>query len=145
MRQKITDATGAAFDNFGINVSISGSYAIVGAHGDAIGANNGQGSASIYYFNGISWVLVQKLTDISGAANDRFGINVSISDNYAIVGAYQDNSALGSASIFLKVGNGWQKLQYVTDPGGNTNDVLGFATAIDAITKRFVIGCFWKN
>jgi FG-GAP repeat len=38
------------------------------------------------------------------------------------------------------VGLGWQKLQYVTDPGGNQNDFFGYSTAIDGTTQRFLIG-----
>ena len=141
-RQKITDATGDYFDNFGTSVSISGNYAVVGINGDEVGSNSGQGSASIYQFNGSNWVLMQKITEISGAASDNFGISVAISDNYVIVGANQSVTNRGSATIFLKVGNGWQKLQHITDPGGNSNDNFAFATAIDGITKQFFIGAY---
>ncbi|MBK8887367.1 MAG: FG-GAP repeat protein [Saprospiraceae bacterium] len=39
MMNKITDANGAANDEFGLSVSISGNYAIVGAPYDDVGAN----------------------------------------------------------------------------------------------------------
>jgi len=136
--------TGAANDFFGNSVSISGNYAIVGAYADDGVAGADQGSASIYQWNGSNWVLMQKLTDASGAADDLFGINVSISGNYAIVGAYADDGALGadqgSASIYLRMGLGCQRLQYITDPGANANDNFGKATAIDGATHRFLIG-----
>ncbi len=144
LMQKITDATGDAGDNFGISVSISGNYAIVGAYGDDVGANSNQGSASIYQWNGTTWVLMQKITDATGAADDRFGSSVSISGNYAIVGATGDNVGAntdqGSATIYQRIGMGWQKLQYITDPGGNSGDEMGQSTSIDGITKRFLIG-----
>jgi FG-GAP repeat len=144
LMQKLTDATGAAFDYFGVSVSISGNYAIVGAYQDDGAAGADQGSASIYQWNGSNWVLMQKLTDAGGAANDNFGSSVSISGNYAIVGAYADDGAAGldqgSASIYLRVGLGWQRLQYITDPGGNAGDLFGNATAIDGATQRFLIG-----
>lgn len=44
----------------------------------------------------------------------------------------------GSAFIYARVGIGWQRLQHVTDPGGN--DTFGFSSAIDGVTKRFIIG-----
>ena len=87
----VADTTGATSDNFGRSISISGSYAIVGADGDDVGANTNQGSASIYQYNGTNWVLMQKITDATGAANDFFGFSVSISGSYAIVGAYRDD------------------------------------------------------
>jgi FG-GAP repeat len=142
--QKITDATGVAGDRFGYSVSISGNYAIVGAYSDDVGANANQGSASIYQRIGSIWELMQKVTDASGAANDFFGSSVSISGNYAIVGAILDavgsNTGQGSAIIYQRVGMGWQKLQYITDPGGNSNDTMGESVSIDAISKRFLIG-----
>ncbi|MEO7310428.1 MAG: FG-GAP repeat protein [Chitinophagaceae bacterium] len=135
LMNKITDATGAADDNFGNSVSISGNYSIVGAHR--------AGSASIYQYNGSNWVLMQK---ISGSSSDYFGFSVSISGSYAIIGAYLGdvggNADQGSASIYQRVGLGWQKLQYITDPGGTENNYFGYSTAIDGSTKRFLIGAW---
>lgn len=103
--QKITDATGAAGDYFGSSVSISGNYAIIGSYADDVGAHVDQGSASIYFYNGTTWVLMQKITDSNGAASDFFGVSVSISGNYAIAGSYSDdvgaNIDQGSVSIFF--------------------------------------------
>lgn len=86
------------------------------------------------------------MTDPGGAASDFFGYSVSISGNYAIVGAYGDdvggNANQGSATIYQRVGLGWQKLQYVTDPGGNANDFFGGSTAIDGTSKRFLNGAY---
>lgn len=142
--QKQPDATGAANDNFGLSVSISGNYAIVGAWlDDGVGGLR-QGSASIYQYNGTNWVLMNKLTDAAGAAYDYFGSAVCISGNYAIVGAQQDDVApgidQGSAAIYQRVGLGWVKLQFTSDPSGSALDTFGFATAIDGTTKRFLIG-----
>ena len=141
---KITDATGAENDDFGNSVSISDNYAIVGARNDDVGTNINEGSASFYQYNGTNWVLMQKITDAAGAAGDNFGYSVSISGNFAIVGAVLDdggaNADQGSASIYQRVGLGWQKLQYLTDPAGNANDEFGISTAIDGTTKRFLSG-----
>jgi hypothetical protein len=143
--QKITDAIGAANDNFGISVSIFGNYAIVGAVYD-YGPNGERGSASIYQLNGGIWVLMNKITDTNGAGGDNFGTSVSIQGNYAIVGSNQDdvgaNYNQGSATIYQRVGLGWQKLQYVTDPGGNVQDNFGSAVGIDETNKRFIVGAF---
>jgi hypothetical protein len=132
--QKITDATGAANDNFGTSVSIYGNYAIIGSNEDDIGANSNQGSASIYQWNGSSWVLMQKITDATGEAGDNFGFSVSISGNYAIVGAYQDdvgaNSSQGSASIYQWNGSSWVLMQKITDATGEAGDQFGLSVSI---------------
>jgi hypothetical protein len=102
---KLLAADGAADDYFGNSVSISGDYAIVGAHLDD---NNGAASGSAYIFkrDGISWSQQAKLTALDGAVSDFFGCSVSISGAYAIVGAYQDDDNginSGSAYMFGKI------------------------------------------
>lgn len=132
--QKLTDATGAANDQFGISVSISGSYAIVGAWQDVIGANVAQGSVSIYHLTGATWVLMQKITDAAGAAGDGFGYSVSISGSRAIVGAMLDdvaaNSNQGSACIYQFNGTSWVLMQKITDAAGAANDRFGYSVSI---------------
>lgn len=142
LMQKITDATGGANDNFGISVSISGNYAIIGAAGDDVGANADQGSTSIYQWNGSNWILMQKITDATGAANDLFGISVSISGNYAIAGAGDDNIGgsmfQGSASIYQWTGDNWALMQKITDATGAAND--GFGRSVSISGNYAIIG-----
>lgn len=103
-KQKLTDVSGAIDDYFGVSVSISGNYAIIGAYGDNGAAGIDQGSILIYQYNSGSWVFMQKIADATGAASDAFGYSVSMSGTYAIVGAYNDNvgglSGQGSVSIY---------------------------------------------
>jgi hypothetical protein len=143
LMQKITDATGAANDNFGSSVSISGNYAIVGAFHDDVGANINQGSVSIYKLSttGI-WGLMQKITDTNGSAADAFGLSVSISDNYVIVGACfaEFGFQQGSATIYQRVGLGWQKVLKIIDPVGGGSDGFGVSADIDGVSKRFLVG-----
>ncbi len=144
LMQRITDATGATDDLFGFSVSISGSYAIVGAPYDDGFEGIDQGSASIFKYNGSNWIMIKKLTEATGATHDHFGYSVSISGNYVIVGVPDNNGVggadQGSATIYQRVGLGWVKLQYITDPTGNSNDSFGGATAIDGSNKRFSVG-----
>ena len=142
LQQRITDITGEATDHFGNSVSISGNNAIIGAYLADVGANSFQGSASIYELKNGSWRPAQKITDPNGAANDNFGTSVSLSGNYALIGTSAGTFGAnpGSATIYLKIGNGWGKLQHVADPMANPTDAFGHAAAIDATTRRFLIG-----
>jgi FG-GAP repeat len=110
---------GVAGDNFGISVAISGDYAIVGAHQDAIGANRVQGSAYVFVRSGNSWTQQAKLIASDGADSDYFGWSVAISGDYAIVGANAsysaDNSDQGSAYVFRRTGSSWTQVRQVTD------------------------------
>jgi len=104
----------AASDYFGYSVSISGDYAIVGAYyedEDTSGANTltNAGSAYIFMRSGTSWSQQQKIVASDRAVGDYFGYSVSISGDYAVVGAYGEDedtsgantkSYAGSAYIF---------------------------------------------
>ena len=142
--QKISDATAGAGSDFGSDVSVSGSYLIVGADRDGFGNNSNFGSASIYKFTAGIWVFMQKVQNTSQAAFDYFGGSVSISGNYIVVGAFGTdvgtNLQVGSSTIYSLIGLGWKKLQYITDPQGNPGDSFGVSCGVDGTTKRFVIG-----
>ncbi|ETR69463.1 MAG: hypothetical protein OMM_03912 [Candidatus Magnetoglobus multicellularis str. Araruama] len=95
---------GAERDYFGDSVSISGDYAIVGVPGDL----NYYGKSHAYIFkkDGNEWTEQAKLFASDGNGNDGFGNSVSISGDYAIVGANR-GGGVGSAYIFKLDGNSW--------------------------------------
>jgi hypothetical protein len=102
---KLTPSDGAAGDEFGYAVSVSGTTAIVGAHRDT---DNGRRSGSAYVFEqaGGTWHQVAKLGASDGAAEDHFGGAVAISAATAILGAYGDDDNgenSGSAYIFQRL------------------------------------------
>ena len=109
---RLTPSDGNELDKFGCSVSISGNYAIVGACGDDDNSSS-SGSAYIYEWTGTEWGQQAKLTASDGAASDYFGYSVSISGDYAIVGAYGDDDngySSGSAYIFQKPVDGWTNM-----------------------------------
>jgi hypothetical protein len=103
---KLTASDGSAYDYFGYSVSISGDYALIGAPYDFIGANTNQGSAYIFQRSGSTWTQQAHLTASDGSAIDFFGISVSISGDYVLIGAYMDdigtNTDQGSSYFFVK-------------------------------------------
>jgi hypothetical protein len=140
--KKLTDATGSANDNFGFSVAISANYAVVGSYGDDIGANAGQGSISVYKFDGTDWIFMQRLTDPVGQAFDEFGSSVSISGNYIAVGAtYGDagsNIDFGTVSIFRFDGTNWVFNQKISDATGANGDEFGYAVSISG--NHLIVG-----
>ena len=86
-------------DNFGYSVAISGNYLIVGAteEDDAGGLSSGKA----YIFNVTTGALLRTLNNPSAFATgdgDRFGSDVAISGDYAIVGATNEDDAGGLSS-----------------------------------------------
>jgi len=101
-QEKLLASDGAGGDTFGQSVSLDGDYAIVGAYG-----NDGYaGSAYVFKRNDANWSEQAKLTASDGAADDLFGICVSISGKYAVVGSKKDDDKgtdSGSAYMFEQV------------------------------------------
>jgi hypothetical protein len=134
LTQKLTDPSGIAYDLFGSSVSISGNYLIVGARGGAVGPNLDYGYASIYRYNGSSWIFQQKLSDIDGADGDGFGYSVSISGNDVLIGSYNDdmgaNSNQGSVCFFRYNGSSWALVQKMTSATAQADQNYGSSVSI---------------
>ena len=133
----IVDPTdGSADDIFGRSVSISGDRMIVGApHDDPDGSFN-EGSAYIYHFDGSNWTQEQKLTGTNSNIQDTYGIDVSISGDFAIVGAHAYNAFGnddGAAFVYRYDGNTWVEDERLTasdnTSGGKHN--YGIGVSID--------------
>ena len=142
---KMTADDGASGDSFGNSVSIDGNYAIVGASGDD---DNGadSGSAYIYHFNGTTWSQQAKITADDGAELDLFGSSVSISGNYAVVGAYGDDdngSYSGSAYLYHFNGTTWSQQTKITADDGASGDYFGHSVSIDG--NYAIVGAKYGN
>jgi uncharacterized protein (DUF2345 family) len=105
---KLTAFDGAAFDEFGNSVAVSGDTVVVGAPFDDIGANTDQGAAYVFVKPSGGWTMTStfdaKLTASDGAADDEFGRSVAISGGTVVVGArFADigtNADRGAAYVF---------------------------------------------
>jgi hypothetical protein len=140
----LTASDGATADGFGVSVSISGDYAIVGAHGHDTGGNNNQGKAYVFHYSGIAWTQQDILTASDGATDDRFGERVSISGDYAIVGApYHDiggNDNQGKAYVFHRSGIAWTPQSMLTASDGDEGDHFGEGVSISA--DHAIVGAY---
>jgi hypothetical protein len=135
---KITASDGAADDQFGFSSSISGDTVVVGAprHDD-------KGAAYVFERNAGgpgNWGQVAKLTSSDGAADDRFGWSVSVSDGTVVVGAPRDDDAgdhSGSAYLFEEPGAGWANMTEtakLTASDGVELDGFGWSVSISGDT-----------
>jgi len=130
---KLTAPDGATEDLFGTAVSISGDYAIVGVHYDD-DRGDASGSAYIFRRSGTSWLPQAKLTASDGSAYDEFGCSVSISGDYAIVGAIRGDSRgleCGCAYIFIRSGTTWTQQAKLVAPDAEADDKFGFSVSIN--------------
>ena len=86
-------------DQFGYSVSISDTYAIVGAYKEDDAGGTSSGAAYIYDLSdGSLLYTLENENNYGTSAGDQFGYSVSISDTYAIVGAHFEDDVGGTSS-----------------------------------------------
>lgn len=151
----LVPSDGAANDDFGRAVAVSGNFIIVGAQKhDADGENSG--AAYIYertvnVKGEIVWTQVTKLIPLDPQTDERFGISVSIHGKVAIVGANGDDSNgqnSGSAYVFTLDPNvvgeeKWMFKQKLEAPDGAAGDNFGFS--VSNYGNHAVVGAVWAN
>ncbi len=134
--------------HFGVSVSISGDYAVVGAeYGYSDVSPIGCGAAYIYNRSGTGWALQQQLVPEDLKAGDWFGKSVSISGDKVVVGAWYDEAndivRAGSAYFFTRNGTVWEQKRTITDPAALYGHFLGTAAAING--NNIIIGAPGAN
>lgn len=97
-QQILTVDDGESGDELGWSVSISGSYACVGARSD----DNGKGSVYLFTNSGTNWSNGAKLSASDGEANGQFGFSVSNTNDFILIGAHQNlNDAIKTGSAYI--------------------------------------------
>jgi uncharacterized protein (TIGR03437 family) len=146
-RQKLTANDGAAFDEFGYALALTGDTLVVGAHYDTIGTNAVQGSAYVFTRNATGWAFQQKLAANDGAPGDLFGSAVALNIDTVVVGAPNHavggNLRQGSAYVFTRTGTAWTQWPKLTASDGAVDDFFGAAVALSGDT--LVVGARGDN
>ncbi len=129
---KLLASDGAIDDRFE-EVSISGNTIIVGAWGDQdMGALTG--SAYIFVNSGAGWTQQAKLIASDQAGGDQFGLDVCISGDLAVVGAYANDDKgenSGSAYVFRREDNTWTQEAKLLPLDGAEFDSFGISVSIN--------------
>ena len=129
-------------DTFGFSVAISGDYAIIGAEkedgGSGDPASNG-GTAYVFYrSSGTTWDTEAILYATDPEVDDQFGHSVSISGDYAIVGAWWEDggsgdpiSKSGAAYTYIRTGtNSWSSIDKISASDAGAIDYFGNSVGI---------------
>lgn len=158
--QKIVAADREDGDNFGNAVAVNGDYAIVGAHFNGTNANGAivglhSGAAYIYERSGGTWSQVKKALAPDGQYSDEFGISVSISGDYALVGLELEDFPApsqfepgigngGAAYLFKRNSSGvWSYPAQLSASDKESNDHFGNALSISG--EHIIIGAIWDD
>ncbi len=145
-QSKLVPADGTADDYFGYSVSLSadGNTCAVGAYADD-GKGVNSGSVYIYTRSGTTWTQQTKLLAVDGAADDNFGMAVSLSSdgNTCAVGAYLDDGIgvnSGSVYIYTRSGTTWTQQTKLVPADGTADDYFGMAVSLSADGNTCAVG-----
>jgi hypothetical protein len=135
---KLTASDGAAGDQFGFWVSVSGDTAVLGAFMDDVGTNLDQGSAYVFSRDGQTWTEQAKLTASDGAATDQFARSVAVSGHKVVAGAQSDDvdgkAGQGSAYVFTRSTGTWSEQARLVAQDGAAGDTFGVSVGLSGDT-----------
>lgn len=131
---------------FGHSVAIDGDTAIAGAVLDD-GAAEHSGSASIYVKSAGQWSFEQRLVNTNDESKSKFGTDVDIKGNIAIIGANgQDIPTLpdgGAAHLYERDGGVWTLRQVLISPSGQPGENFGGDVAVGV--SAAVVGSYLRD
>lgn len=144
-------------------MSADGNTLVVGAPGDAGGANGiygdlaadpvpGSGAVYVFERDGESWTETAYLKANNLAKDDAFGISLALSadGNTLAVGAEQEDSLSsgvdsGAVYVFSRSGGTWQQDSYLKAANAQTGDKFGGAVAISTNGRVLAVGAYAED
>jgi hypothetical protein len=133
---KLLASDGAAWDMFGLSVSLDGDTALIGAPSDD---DNGNFSGSAYVFTrtGSTWTQQAKLLASDGREADLFGASVSLDGDTALIGAPADgvtSTSSGCVYVFTRSGATWTQQAKIIASDCIRKDQFGISVSLDGDT-----------
>ena len=101
-----------------------------------------QGSASIAFPLEESAILLAS----DAAASDRFGVDIAVHGDVAVIGAYTNSDAgaeSGSAYVFTRSGTTWTEQAKLTASDAAASD--NFGRNVDIHNETAVVGAYWND
>lgn len=132
-------------DQYGLSIAVDGTWAIVGAHGDA-GKGRDAGCAYVYKRENDVWQFDERIYAPQGSDADYFGFSVDVSDGRLIVGAFGDDekgNRAGAAYVFVRTSTGWRAEVKLTAPDGGKHNLFGHSVALSG--QVAVVGAHGNN
>lgn len=133
--QKLQPATPFPSGWFGAAVSMGSDVVLVGAPEATTSSGFASGVVYSYSFNGATWTNETLIAPSGVAADDEFGMAISISGQVAAIGApFGGNSnptKKGAVYLFRWDGSSWTEEQKLSNAQGIWSDRFGVSVALD--------------
>jgi FG-GAP repeat len=132
----ISAADGAASDQFGTAVALSGTTLAVSS---PLHSTSGIQGGAVYVYNGSggSYTLTAELTAKNPGNGDELGYNIALSSNLLVAGAPARSVlglASGSAVVFAQSGGVWAQQAELSPSAGGSGDDFGLDVALSGYT-----------
>jgi len=128
-------------DRFGESIAISNQYVIVGSPNENSNESN---SGKVYIFDLETRSLIHSISNINAIGSeqdDKFGSSVAISDEYFVVGSYNEDNYSGRCYVFeTKNGN---LIHTLSNPLGSFGAFFGFD--VDISKDIILVGAYKQN
>jgi hypothetical protein len=131
---ELTAIDGAANDELGASVAVSGNTALVGAPLQSVAGTYSVGAAYVFMRSAGVWTQQARLLAADGGSLDRFGSSVAVAGETALIGAPGRMGSTGAAYVFTRSGGVWTQAQLLSAPDGAAYDELGRSVAISGKT-----------
>lgn len=136
-QQTITASDAVTGDGFGEYVAADNDLLLIGSW---LSDDKGAASGSAYVFRLVNntWTEEAKLIAPDGAAGDRMGFRLDISNGIAAVGSRDDDHSgffdAGSTYLFKQINGSWQQLVKLVANDAQSNDNMGIGVAVSVDT-----------
>jgi len=129
--QKLLASDGAAYDEFGNDVAISGDAVVISARLDDTTYSD-TGSAYVFRFSGGSWAEEAKLVRSTVNPNEYSGTSVDLLGDIVVMGSPYGGGSTGAVYVFQYDPGGmtWTESDMLVDSAGGSNDYLGQSVSL---------------
>jgi len=136
-QQRLANAAGLMFDEFGFTTAIEGDRILVGVPGDDdLGLN--AGSTFVYLRSGTTWTVEDHVYASGGGMLQVFGLQVALSGDTALISSRVGPSGIGDAHVFARSGSTWTEQTRLLPADhancGASGCGYGFSVALDVGT-----------
>ena len=128
---KLTPDDGSGFQDFGIEVALSGHWALISASGD-------EDAGAAYVFDVTTGQQISKLVASDAADYDYFGSSLAISGDTALIGAPGGNDGKQPGAVYVFDLSTGQEVSKIVAADGQAGDDFGQTVTIDG--RRALIG-----